>query len=61
MATRESKDVANLKAYIRKLKLHLRKQQVFDRKLVSNLRRLNRKAGGKPPGITDPPKPPFTP
>jgi hypothetical protein len=60
MATRE-KDVANLKEYIRKLKAYLRKQAVFDRKVANNLRRLNRKVGGNPPGVTDPPKPPFRP
>jgi len=61
MATRESKDVAKLKEYIRKLKLYLREHQVFDRKIVNNLKRLNRKVGGKPPGVTDPPNPPFRP
>lgn len=61
MATRESKDVAKLKEYIRKLKLYLRKQSVFDQKVVNNIRRLNRKVKGKPPGITNPPPPPFKP
>ena len=61
MAARGSKDVANLKEYIRKLKLYLRKQDVFNRGVRNNLKRLNRKAGGRPPSITDPPKPPFKP
>jgi hypothetical protein len=60
MATRE-KDVANLKEYIRKLKVYLRKQAVFDRQVKNNIRRLNRRVKGKPPTITDPPKPPFKP
>jgi hypothetical protein len=61
MATRESKDVANLKEFTRRLKAYLRKQDTFNRGVRNNLKRLNRKAGGKPPSITDPPKPPFKP
>lgn len=61
MAARGSKDVANLKEYIRRLKAYLRKQDAFNRGVRNNLKRLNKKSKVKPPSITDPPKPPFKP
>ena len=58
MAT--DKDVAKLKKYVGKLNKFLRNQEVWEKKVENNLKRLNKKVGGIGPGpnITDPPKPP---
>jgi hypothetical protein len=60
MATAQSRDVANLKAYTKKLKVYLRKQQLWQKNIVNIVKRLKRKWPGGP-GVTTPPTPPFKP
>jgi PII-like signaling protein len=52
-------EVAKLKSEIGKLKVYLRRQNVWEKKVVANtLRRLRRQSGLTGPTVTDPPRPP---
>ena len=53
-------DVTKLNKYVKRLDKFLRNQELWEKRVENNLKRLNKKVGGIGPGpnITDPPRPP---